>query len=203
MRYRQTWGIVLGRALLDPFWFLIAEWFPLFLLSKGFRLEQSVLGVWAPFAAADIGNFFGGALSSFWISRGWPVGKARRGVVLLFGPAMLVLVPAAFLSNYVWLVALFSFATFSYAACATMFLSLPADVFQSRVVASVSGLSGTAAGIVTLATTLLIGHITDRMSFTPIILTASVVPCIATALICGLVRRTQNPKKVGNIMVEF
>jgi len=202
LRFRQTWGIILGRALLDPYWFLIAEWFPLYLLSKGFKLEQSVLGVWAPFLAADLGNFFGAALSSYWISRGWAVGKARRRVLILFGPSMLVLIGTIFVTNYILLVGLFSFATFAYAACATMFLSLPADVFQSRVVASVSGLSGTAAGLVTLLTTYLIGQITDRFSFEPVIIAASVVPCIATALLVWLVRAD---RKTGSesIMLSF
>jgi ACS family hexuronate transporter-like MFS transporter len=202
LRFRQTWGIILGRALLDPYWFLIAEWFPLYLLSRGFKLEQSVLGVWAPFVAADLGNFFGAALSSYWISRGWAVGKARRRVLILFGPSMLVLIGSIFVTNYILLLGLFSFATFAYAACATMFLSLPADVFQSRVVASVSGLSGTAAGLVTLLTTYLIGQITDRFSFEPVIVAASVVPCIATALLVWLVRADRKPDS-ESIMLSF
>ncbi len=202
LRFRQTWGIILGRALLDPYWYLIAEWFPLYLLSKGFKLEQSVLGVWAPFVAADLGNFFGAALSSYWISRGWPVGKARRRVLILFGPCMLVLIGTIFVTNYILLLGLFSFATFAYAACATMFLSLPADVFQSRVVASVSGLSGTAAGLVTLLTTYLIGQTTDRFSFEPVIIAASVVPCIATALLVWLVRANRKPDS-QSIMLKF
>jgi len=202
LRFRQTWGIILGRALLDPYWYLIAEWFPLYLLSKGFKLEQSVLGAWAPFVAADLGNFFGAALSSYWISRGWAVGKARRRVLILFGPSMLVLIGTIFVTHYILLVGLFSFATFAYAACATMFLSLPADVFQSRVVASISGLSGTAAGLVTLLTTYLIGQITDRFSFEPVIIAASVVPCIATALLVWLVRADRKTEP-ESIMLSF
>ena len=101
LHYRQTWGIMLGRAILDPYWFMISEWFALYLVSKGFQIEQSVLGFWAPFLGSDLGNLFGGALSSWWIARGWPVGKARRTVILIFGPSMLVLIAALFTSNYV------------------------------------------------------------------------------------------------------
>src|SRR5207247_522390 len=102
--------------------------------SKGFQLEQSILGFWIPFLASDIGNFFGGGLSSFWIRRGWPVGRSRRAVLLIFGPSMLLLIPAAFTSNYLALVLLFGYATFAYSACSTIFLSLPADVFHTRAV---------------------------------------------------------------------
>jgi ACS family hexuronate transporter-like MFS transporter len=188
LRFRQTWGIVVGRSLLDPYWFMMAEWFAIYLASKGFRMEESALGFWAPFMAADLGNFFGGGLSSYWIRRGWSVGKSRRTVVAIFGPAMLLLIPAAFASRYWLLVGLFAFATFCYAACSTIFISLPADVFQSSAVATVSGMSGTGAGIVTLVSTYLIGRVSDRLSFQPIIIVASIVPCLAALVMVTLVR---------------
>jgi ACS family hexuronate transporter-like MFS transporter len=200
--YRQTWGIMLGRFLLDPYWFMVAEWFAIYLLSRGFRIEQSVLGFWAPFLGADLGNFFGGALSSYWIAKGWPVGRARRTVLAIFGPSMLLLIPAAFVSNYVLLISLFAWASFAYAACSTMFLALPADVFHTRAVASVSGLSGTAAGVGTLISTYLIGVVTDRFSFQPVVIAASIVPCLATLLLVTMVRAAKKPDP-DRILVEF
>jgi ACS family hexuronate transporter-like MFS transporter len=197
LRYRQTWGIVIGRSLIDPYWFLIAEWFAIYLVSKGFRIEDSVLGFWVPFLAADLGNFFGGGLSSYWIKRGWPVGKARRTVLLIFGPSMLLLIPAAYTSAYWALIGIFAFATFAYACCATIFLSLPADVFHPRAVASVSGLSGTGAGAVTLLTTYLTGIIADRFSFQPIIIAASMIPCLATIVLVTLVRASRKEDPHG------
>ena len=202
LRYRQTWGIVLGRTLLDPYWFMVAEWFGIYLASKGFDLEKSALGFWAPFLGADLGNFAGGALSSYWIRRGWPVGRARRTVILIFGPSMLLLIPAAFSSSYPVLIALFAWSTFAYAACSTMFLSLPADVFHTRAVASVSGLSGAGAGIGTLISTWLIGVVSDRVSFQPIVIVASMVPCVATVLFVTLVRARKTPDPAG-LVVPF
>ena len=197
LRFPQTWGIVVGRSLLDPYWFMMAEWFAIYLASKGFRMEESALGFWAPFMAADLGNFFGGGLSSYWIRRGWSVGKSRRAVVMIFGPAMLLLIPAAFSSHYWLLVGLFAFATFCYAACSTIFISLPGDVFQSSAVATVSGMSGTGAGMVTLVSTYLIGRVADRLSFQPIIIVASMVPCLATLVMVTLVRRGKRTDASG------
>jgi len=200
--YRQTWGVVLGRFLFDPYWYLMSEWFAIFLVSRGFKLEQSILGFWIPFLASDLGNFSGGALSSFWISRGWPVGRARRTVLLIFGPSMLILVAAVFTSKYVLLVSLFGYASFAYSACATMFLSLPADAFNTRAVASVSGLSGTGAGLGTLLSTYLIGRVTDRFSFQPVVITASIIPCLATAVLVSLVRAPKRPDPQG-LLLDF
>lgn len=200
LRYRQTWGIIFGRFLLDPYWYLIADWFALYLHSKGFRLEQSILGFWVPFLGADLGNFFGGGLSSYLIKRGWPVGRSRRTVLLIFGPSMLALIPAAFTNNYLTLVVLFGYATFAYAACSTMFLSLPSDVYHPDAVASVSGYSGTGAGIGTLISTYLIGRIADRYSFQPIVLAGSIIPCIATAIFVLMVRSRKTPDPDGIVL---
>lgn len=197
LRYRQTWGIMLGRFLMDPYWFLISEWFALYLMSKGFQIEQSVLGFWAPFLGADLGNFFGGAMSSWLISRGWPVGKSRRMVIWLFGPSMLLLILTVYVKSYILLILLFAYATFAYAATSTMFLALPADVYHTRAVASVSGLSGSAAGVGTLISTYLIGRITDKFSFEPIIIAASLIPCLATLAFVALVRARKTPDADG------
>ena len=74
----QTWGIILGKTLTDPVWFFITDWFAIFLVSKGHRLEDSLFAFWVPFLAADVGNFAGGGVSSWLIRRGWGVGAARK-----------------------------------------------------------------------------------------------------------------------------
>jgi ACS family hexuronate transporter-like MFS transporter len=197
IRYRQTWGIVLGRFLLDPFWFFIAEWFALYLASKGFRLEFSILGFWMPFLGADLGNFTGGGLSSYWISRGWPTGKARRTVLLIFGPSMVSLVFVLYTSNYFLALLLFAYASFAYAACSTMFLSLPTDVFHSRAVGTVAGMAGTGAGIGTMISTYVIGRVTDANSFGPVIAGAAIIPCLATLVFVSFVRSSRQPDPKG------
>jgi ACS family hexuronate transporter-like MFS transporter len=147
LRHPQTWGAIAARALTDPVWFMIADWFAIYLVAKGFRLEDTAAGFWVPFLAADLGNFFGGGLSSQLIRRGMPVGRARKAVIVGGALGVLALVPAAFLSSFPALVACFAVATFSYAAMSTMALSLPADLFHSRAVATAAGLAGTGAGL--------------------------------------------------------
>jgi len=187
---RQTWGTIASRALTDPVWFMIADWFAIYLAAKGFDLEQTAAGFWVPFLAADLGNFFGGGLSSGLIQRGWTVGQARRAIIIGGGVGVLALVPAAFLSGFVPLVACFAVATFSYAALSTNAIALPADIYQSRAVATVAGMAGTGAGLGTIGSTYLIGIVADRFSFTPILIVASVVPLVAALLVVALVRNT-------------
>jgi ACS family hexuronate transporter-like MFS transporter len=186
----QTWGAIASRALTDPVWFMIADWFAIYLVAKGFKLEDTAAGFWVPFLAADLGNFFGGGLSSALIRRGWPVGRARKAVILGGGIGVLALIPAAFAASFPVLLACFAVATFSYAAMSTMALALPADLYHSRAVASVAGMAGTGAGLGTIGSTFLIGAIADRFSFTPILLVASVIPLVAAVVVLSLVRNT-------------
>jgi ACS family hexuronate transporter-like MFS transporter len=190
LRLPQTWGVIAARGLTDPVWFMIADWFAIYLAAKGFSLEETAAGFWVPFLAADLGNFFGGGLSSHLIRRGWAVGRARKVVVVGGAFGVLALVPAAFLSAFVPLVACFAVATFSYAAMSTMAISLPADLYQSRAVATVAGLAGTGAGLGTIGSTFLIGIVADRFSFTPILVVASFIPLAAAILVVALVRNT-------------
>jgi ACS family hexuronate transporter-like MFS transporter len=184
----QTWGIILGKSLTDPVWFFITDWFAIYLVSKGFRLENTLIGFWIPFLAADLGNFFGGGLSSILIRRGWRVLAARKLVIVVCGLGMTTIAGAAFTSHFALLIALFAFSTFAYAAWSTMALALPSDLYPSGSVASVSGMSGTGAGIGTIISTWIIGRVSDRYSFGPIVIGASLVPLVATVLVLALVR---------------
>ncbi len=187
---RQTWGIVSVRMLLDPYWFLMSDWFAVYLVQKGFRLEDTLIGFWVPFLAADLGNFFGGGLSSWFIRRGRPVLDARRLTFFLCAPGMLAMAAVAWLDSFPALIACFALAMFAYAACATIYLTLPSDLYPNHSVASVSGLSGTGAGIGTILSTYTIGAVTDATrSFTPIFLGASAAPVLSVVLLLWLVRR--------------
>jgi ACS family hexuronate transporter-like MFS transporter len=118
------------------------------------------------------------------------VGRARKLVIVAGGIGVLALVPAAFASSFAVLLACFAVATFSYAAMSTMALSLPADLYHSRAVATVAGMAGTGAGLGTIGSTFLIGVVADRFSFTPILLVSSVVPLLAAGVVLLLVRNT-------------
>jgi ACS family hexuronate transporter-like MFS transporter len=191
LRMPETWAIILAKSLTDPVWFFITDWFAIYLVSKGFRPEQSLLAFWAPFVAADVGNFFAGGLSSYLVGRGWPLERSRKVVAALCGVTMSVIGVAAYLDSLPSLIAVFSLSTLAYAGISTIVLALPADLFPTGSVATVSGLSGTGAGLFTIAASLLTGVISDRYSFAPILLIASAAPLIATVLIWRLVRSRQ------------
>jgi len=192
----QTWAIIAARTTTDPVWFFITDWFAIYLVSKGINPEQGLLAFWIPFVAADLGNFFGGGISSWLINRGWPVIKARKAVVVFGGFGMTLLIPTIFTSNLLSLAGLFAVSTFAYASFSTMALVLPSDLYRSQSVATVSGMSGTGAGLGTIISTYLIGYVSDHYSFEPILIGASLIPLLGMILVLILVR----PKMVVDLI---
>ncbi len=192
---RQTWGVIAARSFTDPVWFFITEWFAVYLATKGFQPHNTLAAIWIPFVAADLGNFFGGGMSSWLISRGWSVGRARKAVVVFGAVGMLALIPALRTTNLFAIAGLFAIATFAYAAYSTMAIVLATDLYQTEAVATVSGLSGTGAGIGTILSTYLIGKIADRYSFEPILVAASLIPVVGAVLVLILVRNSSESGK--------
>ena len=186
----QTWGYILSKSFTDPVWFFITDWFAIYLVAKGFKLEESLAGFWVPFLAADLGNFFGGGLSSYLIGRGWGVGAARKLIAVIGTAGMMCLIPTVWTNSFLVIVCCFAVATFAYAAFSTIILNLPADLFPSASVASVSGMGGTGAGLGTIGAIFLTGRVADRYSFEPILFGASLVPLVALAAVLVLVRNT-------------
>lgn len=192
LRLPQTWGILIGRACTDPVWFFIADWFMIFLVQeKNFDPKNTLVAIWIPFIAADLGNFAGGGWSSWLIGRGWSVESARKIVVIFGALGMAMLIPAIYATNLFAIAGYFALATFCYACFCTMVLVLPSDLFKSNAVATVSGMSGTAAGIVTIGATYLIGDVTTRHGFAPVLVAGSIIPLVGGVLVLWLIR---NPR---------
>ncbi len=197
LKLPQTWGTLVSKGLTDPVWFFVTDWFPIFLVAKGIALASGLVAVWIPFLAADLGNFFGGWVSGVLIKRGWSVGAARKSMVVFGGFGVMLLIPTIFTTK-LWLITLlFAIATFAYASFSTIANVLPTDLFQSRSVATVSGMSGTAAGIGTIIAFELIGHFSDAHAaagshvFDPIVVVAGLIPFVGMILVLLLVRNTK------------
>jgi ACS family hexuronate transporter-like MFS transporter len=96
---------------------------------------------------------------------------------------------------------LFALSTFSYATFTTIANVFPSDLFYSQSVASVSGMSGTAAGIGTIIAFELIGHYSDSPhvasthSFDGVVTVAGILPFIGMILVLLLIRNTKATKQ--------
>jgi ACS family hexuronate transporter-like MFS transporter len=196
LKLPQTWGTIIARSFTDPVWFFITDWFPIYLVAKGISLKSGLIAVWIPFIAADLGNFFSGWASGVLIERGWPVGKARKALVVFGGIGVALLIPTIFTVNLYLLTILFGLATFSYGCFTTIANVLPSDLYRNDSVATVSGMSGTGAALGTIAVVELAGHLSDaRIAtgthlFDPLMVIAGLIPFVGMILVLALVRNT-------------
>ncbi|HEX4770325.1 MAG TPA: MFS transporter [Bryobacteraceae bacterium] len=192
LKLRETWAVVIGRSLTDPIWWFYVFWLPQYFSdTRGFSLKQIAAFTWIPFVAADLGNFAGGFSSGFLVKRGMPVLQARKWVCIVSCIPILTGIPAALsASPYVSLVFI-CIALFGYAAWSTMGLTLPSDLFAPEVVASVTGLSGFAAGLAGTLFTLAVGALVDHFSYFPAFVAAATVPILATLSVVFLIRSSR------------
>jgi len=197
LRLPQTWGTIIAKSFTDPVFFFITEWFPIYLVAKGIELKSGLIAVWIPFIAADVGSFFAGWISGYAIKRGWSLGAARKMPIIYGGIGMTVIIPTIFTTNLYVITVLFAIVTFTYAGFTTMANVLPSDLFASESVASVSGLSGTGAGLGTIVAFKLVGYFSDARqatgthSFDPIMILAGLVPFVGMILVLLLVRNNE------------
>jgi ACS family hexuronate transporter-like MFS transporter len=189
LKDRNVWGVVLGRALTDPIWWFYVFWLPQYLSdARGFSLKRIALFAWVPFVAADLGNFTGGLISGYCIRRGVSVIRARTWICAVSCLPILAGIPSARVHNVYIALGLICVALWGYASWSTMGLTLPSDLFPQEVVATVTGLSGLAAGLGGAAFTFVVGLTVDRYSYGPAFLAAGLLPLAATACLFLLVR---------------
>ena len=193
LKDRNVWGIVLGRSLTDPIWWFYVFWLPQYLSdARGFSLKRIALFAWIPFVAADIGNFTGGLVSGYLIRRGVSVLRARTWICAASCLPILAGIPAAYVHHAYTALALICVALWGYASWSTMGLTLPSDLFPEDVVATVTGLSGLAAGLGGAAFTFVVGATVDRFSYGPAFLAAGLLPVAATICLFLFIRPTRN-----------
>lgn len=167
--YREMWGIFLARAVTDAVWWFYIFWLPEYLKhDRGFTLTMIGRFAWIPFLTADLGCLAGGWCSDLLMRRGLSLNGGRK-VVLAVSALMTFAGWFVHSTNSVaTAMALIAVATFGVQSWGTLLLTLPADIFPSEVVASVSGLSGFGAGAGGVVSTFFVGYLLDKFSYKPV-----------------------------------
>jgi ACS family hexuronate transporter-like MFS transporter len=198
-RHRQVWALIAARFFTDPIWWFLISWLPNYLKSeRGFGLAQIGLLAWIPFLFADVGNMSGGAASSLLIRRGWSVDRARKAVLLPSAAAIplgvLVIVTTTSDAAAIGAISLIAFAFQSWIVNVH---TLPSDCFPKQDVGSVFGVGGTAAGIASMAFTLLVGWVVDRYSYTPVYVMVGLMAPLAAILFLVIMGRIERVPEVA------
>ncbi|MPZ20387.1 MAG: MFS transporter [Luteitalea sp.] len=188
LRQPEVWGLIGSRFLFDPVFYFYMFWIPQYLSQeRGASLERIGELTWIPFLTLGVSSVIGGWMSDRLVASGVSVNGARKAILL----ASALLTPISVLTVYVadveTAIALMSLLMFAHGFWITNFMTMIGDLFPSRTVATVVGMTGTAGGVGGFLTSLLIGNVVERISFTPVfIATAVIYPICALVLFLAI-----------------
>jgi ACS family hexuronate transporter-like MFS transporter len=188
LRERAVWGLLLARFFCDSVWWFYVFWFPDYLSrARGFSLAMIGATAWLPFLSAGLGNLCGGWLSGRLLSSGRDAVTARKQVMAASALVMAAGVTAVFTPTAFAAIAIVSVTTFAYSCWATNVLTLPSDLLPAGAIASVVGLTGTAAGAGGMLSTLAVGWTVEHFSYSAVFAGAAVAPLCAAGFLWRLV----------------
>ncbi len=191
---REVWPLIVGRIMSDPVWLFYLMWLPDYLnRARGFDLGKIALFAWIPYLAADVGSLIGGAISSAFASLGWPALKARKAAMCLCAMLMPMAIPAVRADSPITAMVFISIATFGHQSWSASFITLPADLFPRRIVASAYGLTAMCGFLAGAAFTLYVGRIVDTIGYVPVFTMVGFMHLIGTAVLVVGLRSSPQP----------
>lgn len=147
LKYRQTWSFIVGKSLIDPFWWFYLYWLPKFLSDRyGLDLAHVGLPLIVIYTMTSIGSIGGGWLSGALIKSGWDINKGRKTVMLV---CAVLIIPIVFASNVPewWAVFLLGLATAAHQGWSANLFTTVSDMFPKKAVGSVIGIGGMAGSL--------------------------------------------------------
>ena len=169
LSHKQSWGVIVASACIDPIWWLFIFWIPIYLFEVyGMDVKQIALYGWVPYMGAMVGAFFGGLLAQNRFKAGWSTDSTRKLVITL---GCLVMLPALLaMSNPgtpVVAVLLMAIILFGFQTAIGNVQTLPSDFFGGKTVGTLAGFSGMAAKLGAVGLTSLVPILTAGGNYTP------------------------------------
>ena len=187
---KQSWGVIIASAAIDPIWWLFIVWIPTYLFEvHGFQMKDLVVSGWVPYVGAMFGAWFGGLLAQNRIDKGWSVDKTRKLTItlgcLMMLPALLALAVA---SNAVMALTLMFIILFGFQTAIGNVQTLPSDFSGGKTVGTLACLAGMAAKLAGAGIIALVPIMTDGGNYFSIFVLGAAMALTAIAsiwVLCG------------------
>lgn len=190
LKYKATWAFTLGKFLTDPIWFIYLTWLPTFFKEEhGVDIKNMVVPMIIIYLISDVGSVAGGWLSSFFISKGWSVNKARKTTMFICALAVVPVFFASMTENIWVAIGIISIAAAAHQGFSANIYTTVSDSFPNNAVASVTGIGGMGGAIGGMIIAALSGIIYQKFGPLPLFLLGSFAYLIALFVINAL-----NPK---------
>ncbi|MBQ4833779.1 MFS transporter [Pseudoalteromonas sp. MMG010] len=190
---KQSWGVIIASAAIDPIWWLFVFWIPIY-LNEVYGMDVKSIGIygWVPYVGAMFGAWFGGLLAQNRLKAGWTTDKTRKLTItlgcLIMLPALLAMANpgAPVIAVLIMAVILFGFQT----AIGNV-QTLPSDLLGKKAVGTLSGFSGMAAKLGAVGLTSLVPILTADGNYTPAFIIGASLAIIAMAAVWILIPKIE------------
>ena len=196
---RESWGVIITSAAIDPIWWLFVFWIPIYLFEV-YGMDVKTIGLygWVPYVGAMFGAWFGGLLAQNRIKSGWTVNKTRKTVIclgcLIMLPALLAMSNPGSPSTAVLIMAVI---LFGFQTSIGNVQTLPSDMFGGKTIGTLSGFSGMAAKLGAVALTSLVPWLTIGGNYTPAFVIGAALAIVAILSVLVLIPNIE-PLKTKN-----
>jgi len=185
LSHKESWGVIIASAVIDPIWWLFVFWIPIYLFEV-YGMDVKTIGIygWVPYVGAMFGAWFGGLLAQNRIKVGWTVDKTRKLVItlgcLIMLPSLLAMASPGTPVNAVLIMAVI---LFGFQTAIGNVQTLPSDMFGKKTVGTLSGFAGMAAKLGAVGLTSLVPWLTAGGNYTPAFVIGAALAVIAMASI--------------------
>jgi MFS transporter, ACS family, hexuronate transporter len=190
LKMKELRGLVASRFLSDPVFYFYMFWIPQYLhQERGASLVRIGQLTWIPFLVLGISSILGGWVSDRLVQRGVSVDRARKALLLSSALLTPVSIFAISVHHIEAAIAIMSIFMFAHGFWITNYMTIIGDLFPSRMVATAVGLTGTAGGIGGFLSSLVIGRVVQKISFTPVFIAAGVIYPICVVILFLTIRK--------------
>ena len=188
LRYRQTWGFMIGKFLTDPVWWFFLFWLPQYFNSR-FKLDLSHIGLplVIVYVISMFGSVFGGWLPRGYTHLGMALRPARLAAMLTCACLVVPIVVAGSIQS-IWLaIGLLSIAAAAHQGWSANIFTTSSDMFPSRHVGTVVSFGQVAGAVGGAIFQPVAGHILELThSFVPLFLYSGFAYLLALLLLRAL-----------------
>ena len=194
---KESWGVIIASAAIDPIWWLFVFWIPIY-LNEVYAMDVKSIGIygWVPYVGAMFGAWFGGLLAQNRLKAGWNANKTRKLVITL---GCLIMLPSLLAmanpGSPVTAVIIMAIILFGFQTAIGNVQTLPSDLLGKRSVGTLSGLSGMAAKLGAVALTSLVPILTADGNYTPAFVIGASLAVIAMLAVWILIPKVEPLKK--------
>lgn len=194
---KQSWGVIIASAAIDPIWWLFVFWIPIY-LNEVYGMDVKSIGLygWVPYVGAMLGAWFGGLLAQNRIKAGWNTDKTRKLVITLGCVIMLPsLLAMANPGSAITAVLIMAVILFGFQTAIGNVQTLPSDLLGKKSVGTLSGFSGMAAKLGAVGLTSLVPMLTADGNYTPAFIIGASLAIIAAAAVWLLIPKIEPIKQ--------